>query len=218
MTGKTAVVLLSGGMDSAVTLAIARAEGFTVHALTFDYGQRHAVEVNAACAVAATAGVVSHRLVQIDLAQFGGSALTDPGIGVPLHDSADEISDGIPATYVPARNTIFLSYALALAETAGARDVFIGVNAQDRGGYPDCRPEYLEAFERMAGLATAAGPVRIHAPLSGMTKTWIVRKGIELGVDFSLTLSCYDPSYGTPCGRCDACLLRDRAFAEAGAL
>ena len=156
--------------------------------------------------------------MRIDLAQFGGSALTDPGIGVPLHDSADEISDGIPATYVPARNTIFLSYALALAETAGARDVFIGVNAQDRGGYPDCRPEYLEAFERMAGLATAAGPVRIHAPLSGMTKTWIVRKGIELGVDFSLTLSCYDPSYGTPCGRCDACLLRDRAFAEAGAL
>lgn len=214
MTAPTAVVLLSGGMDSAVTVAVARSEGYAVHALSFDYGQRHRVELTAARRTGSALGVARHHLVDVDLTQFGGSALTDPGIQVPRHDDASEIGDGIPVTYVPARNTIFLSYALALAETTGARNIFIGVNVQDRGGYPDCRPEYLAAFERMAGLATAAGAVTIHAPLAGMSKTEIIQWGLELGVDFSLTHSCYDPAAAVPCGRCDACLLRAAAFAE----
>lgn len=212
--GKRAVVLLSGGMDSAVTLAMAQAEGFEAVALIFRYGQRHESEVRSAIAVAEAAGA-GMRVVSIDLAAFGGSALTDSGIAVPKHDRAEDIGGGIPVTYVPARNTIFLSYALALAEVAGARVIFIAVNAQDRGGYPDCRPEYLNAFGRMAALATAGSPVRISAPLSAMVKADIVRRGLYLGVDFSLTRSCYEDGE-RPCGRCDACLLRAEAFAAAG--
>ena len=222
MAGKRAVVLLSGGLDSATTLAIAGSEGFGCHALTFRYGQRHGREVEAAGRVAASLGVVEHRVVDIDLAAFGGSALTNPAAEVPK----DRIELGdpaqIPATYVPARNTIFLSYALAWAEALGAFDIFIGVNATDYSGYPDCRPEFIAAFERTANLATAAGVegtdrFRIHAPIIKMSKAQIILTGTRLGVDYSLTHSCYDPDErGRSCGRCDSCRLRLKGFAEAG--
>jgi 7-cyano-7-deazaguanine synthase len=212
---KRAVVLLSGGMDSAVTLAVAQHEGFDPIALVFRYGQRHESEIQSAQAVALRAGVRRFKILDIDLVTFGGSALTDRMIAVPKHDRTEDIGEGIPPTYVPARNTIFLAYALALAETTGAEAIFIGVNAQDRAGYPDCRPEYIEAFNRMAELATAGHPVTVRAPLSGLTKADIVSSGLFLGVDFALTSSCYDPRPG-PCGRCDACLLRAEAFATAG--
>jgi 7-cyano-7-deazaguanine synthase len=213
---RRAVVLLSGGLDSATTLAIARAEGFDCHALSFRYGQRHAAELDAAARVARAVGAKAHVILDIDLRKFGGSALTDD-IAVPKDRDLD---DTIPVTYVPARNTIFLSFALGYAEVIGARDIFIGVNALDYSGYPDCRPEYIAAFQHMADLATKAGVegnrVTIHAPLIQMSKADIIRKGLELGVDFELTLSCYDPSPdGEPCGRCDACQLRAKGFAEA---
>jgi 7-cyano-7-deazaguanine synthase len=213
---RRAVVLLSGGLDSATTLAIARAEGFDCYALSFRYGQRHAAELDAAARVAKAVGAKEHVILDIDLRKFGGSALTDE-IAVPKDRDLD---DTIPVTYVPARNTIFLSFALGYAEVLGARDIFIGVNALDYSGYPDCRPEFIAAFQHMADLATKAGVegnrVTIHAPLIQMTKAQIIRKGLELGVDFELTLSCYDPSPdGDPCGRCDACQLRAKGFAEA---
>ena len=211
-----AVVLLSGGLDSTTTLAVARRDGFAPHAMTFRYGQRHADEVEAARRVAAAAKVTEHVVVEIDLRAFGGSALTSD-IDVPKDRAAD---DTVPITYVPARNTIFLSYALALAEVIGAQDIYIGVNAVDYSGYPDCRPEYIAAFERMANLATRAGvegkALRIHAPLIDLTKAQIIRLGTSLGVDYSLTTSCYDPSGGIACGHCDACLLRLKGFADAG--
>ena len=218
---KPAVVLLSGGLDSATVAAIAISEGFQVNALSFSYGQRHSWELEAASRVERSLGITSHRIANIDLRVFGGSALTDD-IDVPKGRSPEEMGHGIPITYVPARNTIFLSYALAWAEVLGADDVFIGVNALDYSGYPDCRPEYIRAFEAMANLATKAaveGRQRliIHAPLVDLTKAQIVRRGIELGVDYSLTSSCYDPSSdGTPCGRCDSCLLRQKGFRENG--
>ncbi len=211
-----AVVLLSGGLDSATVLAIAREDGFTCHTLTFDYGQRHRVELEAARRVAASLGVTDHRLVPLALGWMGGSALTDPAIAVPKAPG-----EGIPVTYVPARNTVFLSIALGWAEVLGARHLYLGVNAVDYSGYPDCRPEYLAAFERLANLATRAGvegrPLRLHAPLLHMTKADIIARGASLGVDFSLTLSCYDPDEeGRACGACDSCRLRARGFAEAG--
>jgi len=217
-----AVVLLSGGLDSATTLAIAGAEGYAPYALTFRYGQRHAIEVEAARRIARSLGAVRHIVTEIDLRPFGGSALT-ADIPVPKDRQASDIAEGIPITYVPARNTIFLSFALAWAEVLGAQDIFIGVNALDYSGYPDCRPEYLEAYQRMADLATKAGVegrqrLSIHAPLLHMTKHAIIRRGLELGVDYSLTVSCYDPGPdGEACGRCDACQLRLKGFAEAGA-
>ncbi len=220
-----AVVLLSGGLDSATVLAIARTDGFDCHCLSFRYGQRHEVELDAAIALARAAGVTDHRVAEIDLRIFGGSALT-ADIDVPKHDPVEGPGDApeIPVTYVPARNTIFLSFALAFAEVVGAADIFIGVNALDYSGYPDCRPAYLQAFESMAALATKAAvegrPVRIHAPLIDLTKAEIIRRGTSLGVDYARTVSCYDPvgHDGTvlACGRCDACLLRARGFAEAG--
>jgi 7-cyano-7-deazaguanine synthase len=218
-----ATVLSSGGVDSTTCLAIARAEGFSpIYSLSFDYGQRHRHELNAAAAVARAMGVAQHRMIQIDLRQFGKSALTD-AIDVPKDRGQSEMSSGIPITYVPARNTIFLSYALAWAEVLNVRDVFIGVNAIDYSGYPDCRPEYIAAFEAMANLATkmtTASPGRrfsIHAPLMKLTKAQIIRRGLELGVDYSLTHSCYDPDEsGLACGRCDSCILRKKGFAEAG--
>jgi 7-cyano-7-deazaguanine synthase len=214
-----AVVLLSGGLDSTTALAIAKDRGYTPYALSFRYGQRHAVELQAARRVAAAQGVARHVVADIDLRVFGGSALT-ADIAVPKHTSTAELTDDIPSTYVPARNTIFLSFALAYAETIGAQDIFIGVNALDYSGYPDCRPEYIAAFEAMAKLATKAGVegsvMTIHTPLITMTKAEIVRMGLELGVDYSLTSSCYDPDLaGRPCGRCDSCLLRLKGFAEA---
>ncbi|HWR52203.1 MAG TPA: 7-cyano-7-deazaguanine synthase QueC [Bryobacteraceae bacterium] len=215
-----AVVLLSGGLDSATALAIAKHEGFEPYALSFSYGQRHSREVVCAAAVARSLGAADHRVAQIDLRLFGGSALTDD-IDVPKR-RLDEIGEGIPVTYVPARNTIFLSFALACAEVLGSSDVYIGVNALDYSGYPDCRLEYIEAFERMANLATRAaveGGMRltIHAPLIALTKAQIIRRGLELGVDYSLTSSCYDPSVaGEACGECDSCRLRLKGFAEAG--
>jgi 7-cyano-7-deazaguanine synthase len=220
MRRQVAVVLLSGGLDSAVTLAIARAEGYDPHALSFEYGQRHRVELAAAQRVAKSLGVGEHRVARIDLRVFGGSALTDD-IAVPQERSTDEMPRGVPITYVPARNTIFLSYALAWAEVLGASDIFIGVNAVDYSGYPDCRPAFLDAFERLAGVATRAGDsgsrFKIHAPLLDSSKADIVRKGIALGVDLSLTHSCYDPlADGAACGRCDSCQLRLKGFAEAG--
>lgn len=212
------MVLLSGGLDSAVTLALAQAEGFAPIALSFSYGQRHAVELDAARRVAAAAGVREHVVAKIDLRIFGGSALTAE-IDVPKGAAPD--SAAIPVTYVPARNTIFLSYALALAEVRGAADIFLGVNALDYSGYPDCRPEFVAAFERMARLATRAGvegaPLRIRAPLMDMRKAEVVRRGLALGVDFSQTRSCYDPdAAGRACGSCDSCRLRLAAFAEVG--
>ncbi len=219
---RAAVVLLSGGLDSATTAAIARAEGFTLHALSVDYGQRHRFELDAAARVARSLGIVDHRTVKIDLAQFGGSALT-ADLAVPKDRPADEMSHGIPITYVPARNTVFLSLALALAEVTGSADIFIGVNAVDYSGYPDCRPEFIAAFEQLANLATKAGVdgtlrFKIHTPLVQLTKAEIIRRGLELNVDYSLTHTCYDPGpRGVSCGRCDACLLRLKGFAEAGA-
>jgi 7-cyano-7-deazaguanine synthase len=216
-----AVVLLSGGLDSATTAAIARSEGFDLHALSVDYGQRHRFELNSARKVADWLGIADHRIVKIDLAQFGGSALT-ADIAVPKSRSTDEMTASIPVTYVPARNTVLLSLALGMAEVLGAADLFVGVNAVDYSGYPDCRPEYLEAFEQLANLATKAGVegtlrFKVHAPLVQMTKAEIIRTGTILGVDYSLTLSCYDPDpSGAPCGWCDACQLRRRGFAEAG--
>jgi 7-cyano-7-deazaguanine synthase len=216
-----AVVLLSGGLDSTTTLAIARSEGFELNALTFAYGQRHDVEVEAARRIAQTFGVARQVLVPIDLRVFGGSALTSD-LAVPKDRPAEEMAHGIPVTYVPARNTIFLSFALAWAEVLKSNDIFIGVNALDYSGYPDCRPEYIEAFQRMADLATKAGVegrqrLRIHTPLIHLTKAEIIRRGLQLGVDYGLTRSCYDPSPdGRPCGRCDSCLLRRKGFAEAG--
>ncbi len=215
-----AVILLSGGLDSSVTLAMAIAEKFEPHALSFEYGQRHQIEIEAAKRVANSLGVRDHRIAQIDLRVFGGSALTDE-IAVPQERDIDEMAKGVPVTYVPARNTILLSYALGFAETIGATDIFIGANAVDYSGYPDCRPEFLRAFEQLANLATKAGVegarFKIHAPLLRLTKADIVRKGTELGVDFSLTHSCYDPAPdGTACGKCDACLLRLKGFHEAG--
>lgn len=221
MDAKPAVVLLSGGLDSATVLAIARSEGFSPCAISFRYGQRHAVELDAALQVASSQKVMRHIIVDINLAQFGGSALT-ADIAVPKKGSADEIGSEIPVTYVPARNTVFLSLALAWAETLGTGDIFLGVNALDYSGYPDCRPAYIAAFERMANLATKGGvektiPVKIHTPLIHLTKAQIIRWGLELGVDYSLTRSCYDPDErGAACGRCDSCLLRRKGFAENG--
>ena len=211
-----AVVLLSGGLDSATTLAIARQEGFHCHALSCFYGQRHDVELEAAARVARQLGAVEHRVMNVDLAGIGGSALTDKSLAVP-----EVASSGIPITYVPARNTMLLSLALGWAEILDARDIFIGVNAVDYSGYPDCRPEFIAAFERLAALATRAGvegrPLRIHAPLIEMSKAQIVTRGLELGVDYSLTVSCYQPdSDGGACGRCDACRLRRAGFEAAG--
>jgi 7-cyano-7-deazaguanine synthase len=215
-----AVVLVSGGLDSATTLALARAEGFAPHALTFRYGQRHDAELRSARAVATALGAVEHREITVDLGQLGGSALT-ADIPVPKHASAAEIGTGIPVTYVPARNTIFLSFALAWCEVLGASHIFIGVNALDYSGYPDCRPEFIAAFQHMARLGTRAGvegrPITIHAPLISLSKGEIIRRGLELGVDYGLTHSCYDPAPdGTACGACDACLLRLKGFQEAG--
>lgn len=218
---KPAVVLLSGGLDSTTVLAIAKKQGFEPFALSFRYGQRHAVELAAADRVANSIGVSRHVIADIDLRVFGGSSLTSDA-DVPKHGSVQELDDeGIPSTYVPARNTIFLSFALAYAETVGAEDIFIGVNALDYSGYPDCRPEYIEAFERMANLATRVGvegsKLTIHTPLISLTKAEIVRTGTALGVDYGLTSSCYDPSpTGQPCGGCDSCLLRLKGFEEAG--
>ena len=218
---KRAVVLLSGGLDSSTVLAIARSQGYELYALSFSYGQRHIIELEAAKRVAASIGVADQRVAAIDLRIFGGSALTSD-IAVPKGRTAGEMGHGIPITYVPARNTIFLSFALAWAEVLGSSDIFIGVNALDYSGYPDCRPEFIEAFEKMANLATRAGvegrqALKIHTPLIAMTKAQIVAKGVELGVDYSLTSSCYDPSAtGEPCGQCDSCLLRQKGFRENG--
>lgn len=217
---RTAVVLLSGGLDSATVLAISRSEGFEIVALSFRYGQRHEAEIAAAQSIAKRTGVARHVIVDIDLRVFGASALTSD-LAVPKGRSASEISQGIPITYVPARNTIFLSYALALAEMSKSSDIFLGVNALDYSGYPDCRPEYIEAFERMANLATKAGVegrhLTIHAPLMHQTKGEIIAHGLSLGVDYALTLSCYDPdASGAGCGECDACQLRLKGFADAG--
>jgi 7-cyano-7-deazaguanine synthase len=216
-----AVVLLSGGVDSTTTLAIAKDAGFAVYALTFRYGQRHEAELEGARRVAAAHGVARHEIVTFDLRRFGGSALTGD-IAVPKDRALTEMTGAIPVTYVPARNTIFLSFALAWAETLGACDIFVGVNSQDYSGYPDCRPEYIEAFQRMADLATKAGVegrqrLTIHTPLIQLTKAAIIRKGLALGVDYALTVSCYDPSPAGACRRCDACLLRLKGFTEAGA-
>lgn len=217
---KRAVVLLSGGLDSATALAVARQEGFECYAVTVAYGQRHSAELDAAAKVAASHGAASHRIVSVPLDAFGGSALTSD-IQVPKDRPSEDIAHGIPVTYVPARNTVLLSLALAYAETLGAFDIFVGVNAVDYSGYPDCRPEFIAAFERLANLATKAGvegsSFRIHAPLISLTKAEIIRLGLDLGVDYGLTVTCYDPSpEGASCGRCDACLIRSKAFAEVG--
>lgn len=216
-----AVILLSGGLDSATCLAIAKADGFEPYALSFRYGQRHSVELEAAACVAEALGAVRHVIVDIDLRVFGGSALT-ANIDVPKGRNTDAMDAGVPITYVPARNTIFLSFALAWAEVLGSSDIYIGVNAIDYSGYPDCRPEYIRAYETMANLATKAGVegtqrLTIHTPLIDLTKAGIIQRGLILGVDYGLTLSCYDPAPdGTPCGGCDSCLLRAKGFAEAG--
>jgi 7-cyano-7-deazaguanine synthase len=218
---RKAVVLLSGGLDSTTTLAIAKDQGFEPYALSFRYGQRHEVELELAAGVAAAMCVAEHNVADVDLRCFGGSALT-ADIAVPKSRSADQMGEGIPVTYVPARNTVFLSYALAWAETLGARDIFIGVNALDYSGYPDCRPEYIAAYEEMANLATKAGVegrqrLEIHTPLISLTKAEIIRRGTGLGVDYALTSSCYDPGEGgRPCGQCDSCQLRAKGFLEAG--
>jgi 7-cyano-7-deazaguanine synthase len=217
---KKAIVLLSGGLDSSTTLAIARNEGYELYALSFRYGQRHMQEVEAATRIARSIGVTRHVTLDIDLRSFGHSALTD-AIDVPKGKSPSEIAKDIPVTYVPARNTIFLSFALAFAESVDARDIFIGVNARDYSGYPDCRPEFIAAFERLANLATKAGvegrSFAIHAPLIAMTKSQIIRTGISLGVDYSLTTTCYDPAEDRKaCGLCEACILRLEGFREAG--
>ncbi len=217
-----AIVLLSGGVDSTTALAVAQREGFEVWALTFQYGQRHAVEVEAARRIARAFQVARHEIVEFDLRRFGGSALTDD-VAVPKNRPLNEMAQGIPVTYVPARNTIFLSFALAWAEVLAASDIFIGVNALDYSGYPDCRPEYIAAFQRMAELATKAGvegrqSLTIHTPLLHLSKREIIQMGLALGVDYALTTSCYDPSpEGDACGCCDACQLRLKGFSEAGA-
>lgn len=216
-----AVVLLSGGLDSATAAAWARREGYSLAALSLDYGQRHRVELDAARQIAVGLGITDHVVLPIDLTAFGGSALTDTSISVPKGRSTAAMADGIPATYVPARNTVFLSLALAMAETRGAEAIVVGVNAIDYSGYPDCRPEYLDAFRALAGLATKAGvsgrPLEILAPLVSLTKAEIIRLGLELGVDYGLTTSCYDPDpAGRPCGECDSCRLRAAGFAASG--
>ena len=221
MEPKKAVVLLSGGLDSTTVLAMAKVQGFQPYAITFRYGQRHDVEIEAARLVAAQMGVAQHVVVGINLRLFGGSALTDD-IAVPKGRSAAEMGTGIPVTYVPARNTIFLSFALAWAEVLGSEDIFIGVNALDYSGYPDCRPEYIQAFQGMANLATKAAVegrqrIKIHTPLISLTKAQIIQSGLELGIDYALTRSCYDPSpSGEACGQCDACQLRLKGFRESG--
>jgi 7-cyano-7-deazaguanine synthase len=221
MSPKNAVILLSGGLDSATCLAIAKSENFSLYALSFRYGQRHYTELEAAKATAQMLGVVKHQIVDIDLRQFGGSALT-ADIEVPKDRSAHEMEQGIPITYVPARNTIFLSYALAYAEVLQSWDIFIGINAVDFSGYPDCRPAFIEAYEKMSNLALAAavegkGKLTIHSPLLHLTKAQIIQRGMALGVEYSLTHSCYDPDEGgLACGRCDSCSLRKRGFQEAG--
>lgn len=218
---KKAVLLLSGGLDSATTLALAREQGFEVYCLSFRYGQRHAVELKAAARVADVLGAAEHKVADIDLRLFGGSALT-ADIKVPKSRTNDEMSHGVPITYVPARNTIFLSFALAWAEVLGAYDIFIGVNALDYSGYPDCRPDFIAAFEKTANLATAYGVeakqhIRIHTPIIAMTKAEIIREGLRLGVDYSMTISCYDPTpEGIPCGQCDSCQLRAKGFSANG--
>ncbi len=218
---KKAVILLSGGLDSATTLALAKEQGFAMYALSFRYGQRHAVELKAATRVANAWGVRDHKFADIDLRLFGGSALT-ADINVPKSRTENEISHGIPITYVPARNTIFLSFALAWAEVLKAYDIFIGVNALDYSGYPDCRPEFIKSFEHTANLATAYGVeakqhITIHTPIIAMTKAQIIREGLRLGVDYGMTMSCYDPTAeGKPCGQCDSCHLRIKGFAENG--
>jgi 7-cyano-7-deazaguanine synthase len=217
---KKAVVLLSGGLDSTTVVAIAKKQGFAVYALSFDYGQNHKQELDSAARVAKELGVAQHAVVKVDLRSFGGSALTSDQ-PIPKHRSAAEIGQGVPVTYVPARNTVFLSLALAWAETLGATDLFLGVNALDYSGYPDCRPEFIGAFERMANLGTKMGAegshIRIHAPLISMTKKEIVQTGLSLGLDYSITTTCYDPAAtGEACGACDACLLRLKGFQEAG--
>jgi 7-cyano-7-deazaguanine synthase len=221
MASKRAVVLLSGGIDSATAAAMARQQGFEIHALSFRYGQRHECELAAAQKVAAFLGAASHRVMEFDMRVIGGSALTDR-IDVPKGRSSDEIAHGIPITYVPARNTIFLSFTLALAERIGSQDIFFGANQLDYSGYPDCREEYIRAFEQMADLATKAGVegksrLKIHTPLLHMTKAEIIKTGLKLGLDYSLTWSCYDPhSDGRACGRCDSCQLRLKGFVVAG--
>lgn len=219
---KPAVVLLSGGMDSAVVLAIAREQGYAAHAMSVRYGQRHTSELAAAADVAATLGAAAHKTVAVDLRALGGSALTDDAIAVPTDADGHAIGQDIPVTYVPARNTIMLSLALGWAEVLGAADIFCGVNAVDYSGYPDCRPEFIAAFEKLANLATRAGVegagIRIHAPLLRLTKAGIVREGLRLGVDFARTVSCYQADAdGRACGHCDACRLRAQGFADAGA-
>ena len=218
---KKAVILLSGGLDSATTLAIAQNDGFTPYGLTFSYGQRHQFEIGASQKIAEACNLTDHIITEIDLRAFGGSALTDD-IDVPKDRSESIISESIPVTYVPARNTIFLSFALAWAEVLQSNDIFLGVNSMDYSGYPDCRPEYIQSFQTMANLATKAGvegaqSITIHTPLISMTKEEIIRKGLELGVDYSLTHSCYDPDKaGNACGRCDSCRIRLKGFQEAG--
>lgn len=216
---RSAVVLLSGGLDSATVMAIAQSQGYAVHAITFDYGQRHAIEMQCAKRIAKAMGIADHRTIHIDLRAFGGSALT-ADIDVPKDRSLADMTAEIPVTYVPARNTIFLSFALAFAEVIGSNDIFIGVNALDYSGYPDCRPQYIKAFEEMANLATRSSvqgnALRIHTPLISMTKAEIIQTGHKLGVDYGLTVSCYDPKAdGKPCGACDACQLRAKGFWEA---
>jgi 7-cyano-7-deazaguanine synthase len=218
---RKAVVLLSGGLDSTTVLAIAQEEGFQTYALSFRYGQRHIEELEAARKIAVELGATQHMVADINLAAFGGSALTDHAVDVPHRESLDDLDAGIPITYVPARNTVFLSFALAWAETLGSSDIFIGVNALDYSGYPDCRPEYIEAYERMANLATKAGVegtqrLRIHTPLISLTKAQTIQRGLDLGLDYSLTHSCYDPIDGRACETCDSCLLRRRGFAQLG--
>ena len=218
---KQGVVLLSGGLDSTTVLGIAKAEGYKIYALSFDYGQRHSVELSSAMRVATSMGVAEHKIIKLDFRALGGSALTDE-IDVPKGRTEEDMGHDIPVTYVPARNTVFLSYALAWAETIKTGDIFVGVNALDYSGYPDCRPEFIEAYERMANLATKeavqdAVRIRIHTPLISLTKAEIIEKGLEFGVDYSLTSSCYDPfSDGQPCGSCDSCLLRQKGFDEVG--
>ncbi len=220
MSNQPAVILLSGGLDSTTCLAIAREAGYTPHAISFRYGQRHAIELDAAKRIAKEAGVIEHVEAEIDLRMFGGSALTD-AVDVPKARSFTDMEEGIPVTYVPARNTVFLSFAVAWAEVLGADHIFIGVNALDYSGYPDCRPEYIEAYEQMANLATKRGVeghrLRIHTPLIDMTKAQIIKRGLDLGVDYAITHSCYDPvPTGEACGTCDSCLLRLKGFAENG--
>lgn len=222
MSVRKAVVLLSGGLDSATCLAIAKSEGYQLYAISFQYGQRHRYELDRAESLAKQFAVVSHQIIDINLAQFGGSALTDNHLEVPKSESVEGIGDSIPITYVPARNTVFLSLALAFAETIASRDLFIGVNSLDYSGYPDCRREYIQAFEVMANLATKIGvegdtAIRIHTPLIDLTKAEIIQRGNALGVDYGATLSCYDPKPGgVPCEHCDACLLRIKGFEDNG--